>query len=68
MACGQQGFGHGAEPVASVYRHLFPELVRPEDLVEAAATKGSFMGFPIAGFGAVRFEGAEIAMRSTSPT
>jgi creatinine amidohydrolase len=56
-----QGFGHGAEPVGSVYAHLFPTLMRP-DLAETPANGKTFMGFETAGFGAVRFRGLEIAV------
>jgi creatinine amidohydrolase len=56
-----KGFGHGAEPVGSVYAHLFPAATRP-DLAEAPAYGKSFMGFETAGFGAIRFKGIEIAM------
>lgn len=58
---GNQGFGHGAEPVGSVYRHFFPALVR-EDLAEAPQGGRAFMGFPTAGFAGVRFRGVDIAM------
>jgi creatinine amidohydrolase len=56
-----QGFGHGAEPLGSVYTHLFPALVRP-DLIEKPGAGRSFMGFPVAGFAGVRFSGIEVAM------
>jgi creatinine amidohydrolase len=58
---GNQGFGHGAEPVGSVYRHFFPEFTR-DDLMEKPLAGRDFMGFPIAGFGGVRFRGIDIAM------
>lgn len=56
-----KGFGHGAEPVGSVYTHLFPDLMRP-DLNEAPCNGKSFMGFETAGFGAIKFRGIDIAM------
>jgi creatinine amidohydrolase len=56
-----QGFGHGAEPLGSVYTHYFPALMRP-DLAERPAAGKTFMGFPTAGFGAVKFRGIDIAM------
>nr|WP_283949884.1 creatininase family protein [Limobrevibacterium gyesilva] len=56
-----KGFGHGAEPVGSVYAHLFPDAIRP-DLGEAPANGKPFMGFETAGFAGVRFHGIEIAM------
>lgn len=58
---GAKAFGHGAEPLASVYAHLVPELMRA-DLREAARNGKPFLGFDTAGFGAVRFRGLEIAM------
>lgn len=58
---GAKAFGHGAEPLASVYTHLLPELMRP-DLREAPANGKSFLGFETAGFGAVRFRGVDVAM------
>ena len=56
-----KAFGHGAEPVASAYAHLFPDLTRP-DQREKAANGKKMLGFDLAGFGAVRFRGIEIAM------
>jgi len=56
-----KGFGHGTEPLSSVYTHLFPTLMRP-DLREVPGNGKSFMGFETAGFGAVKFRGIEIAM------
>jgi creatinine amidohydrolase len=55
------GFGHGAEPLGSVYTHLFPHLMRP-DLRESPGNGRTFMGFETAGMAAVRFRGIEIAM------
>jgi creatinine amidohydrolase len=60
-SAGAKAFGHGAEPLASVYSHVVPALVRP-DLVETPANGKRFLGFETAGFGAVRFRGIEIAM------
>src|SRR3954453_3471906 len=54
-----QGFGHGAEPVGSVYAHLFPDLMRP-DLREEPRYGKKFLGFDIAGLGALKFQGVEI--------
>ncbi|MBW4092144.1 MAG: creatininase family protein [Proteobacteria bacterium] len=53
--------GHGADPLTSVAMHLFPELMRP-DLVPDAAPPPDFRGLPISGFGTVNFEGAEIGV------
>jgi creatinine amidohydrolase len=58
---GNQGFGHGAEPVGSVYRHFFPQFAR-DDLAEAPQAGRAFMGFPTAGFGAIRFRGIDVSM------
>ena len=55
------GFGHGSEPVASAYAHLFPSLVRP-DRAEAPQHGRPFMGFETAGIGAVRFRGVDVAV------
>lgn len=56
-----KGFGHGAEPMGSVYAHLYPELVR-SDLLEAPGNGKRFMGFETAGFAGVKFRGIDIAM------
>ncbi len=52
--------GHGGDPVWSVALHLFPELCRPDRAAPGAAP-AEFLGLPVSGFGALRFEGAEIA-------
>lgn len=51
--------GHGAEPLTSVYKHLFPDLVR-EDMIELEDSKGEFLGLPTEGLNAVRFQGTQI--------
>ncbi len=56
-----QVFGHGAEPVGSVYAHLFPHLVRPE-AAERPGNGKRFMGFETAGMGGVKFRGIDVAM------
>lgn len=53
--------GHGADPLTSVYHHLFPGLMRP-DLVPDPIPPGEVLGLPMAGFGTVTFEGAEVSM------
>lgn len=53
--------GHGADPLTSVYMHLFPELMRP-DLARAPGRKGSLIGLPTSGLGAVKFQDIEIAL------
>ncbi|MFN8057942.1 MAG: creatininase family protein [Vicinamibacterales bacterium] len=50
--------GHGADPLTSVYLHLFPEHMRL-DLIEHRPRKQA-LGLPIAGFSGVRFQGAEV--------
>jgi creatinine amidohydrolase len=56
-----KGFGHGAEPIGSVYAYLFPGLLRP-DLLERPQNGKRFLGFEAAGFGGVKFRGIDIAM------
>lgn len=51
--------GHGADPLASVTMHLFPELMRP-DLVPDPTPPPTVMGLPVSGFGTLRFDGADI--------
>ncbi|MGP1397971.1 MAG: creatininase family protein [Inquilinaceae bacterium] len=53
--------GHGADPLTSVYRHLFPDLMRP-DLAEAPGEKGAMLGLPTTGLGAVSFQGVDVAL------
>jgi len=53
--------GHGADPLTSVAMHLFPELIR-NDMVPAAPVAPKVMDCPVINFGAIRFEGAEIAV------
>lgn len=53
--------GHGADPLTSVYWHLFPDLVRP-DLVPEPIAPGRVLDLPMAGFGTVSFEGAEVSV------
>ncbi len=51
--------GHGADPVTSVYLHLFPELCRP-DLMQAPNPGRSLLGLPTAGLAAVKHGGTEV--------
>lgn len=51
--------GHGADPLTSVYLHLFPDLLRM-DLANPAAAEGQLLGLPTTGLAAVRFGNAEI--------
>jgi creatinine amidohydrolase len=52
--------GHGGDPVASVARHLLPDLCPPT--AGPAAPAGSVLGLPVSGFGTVRFDGVDIDM------
>lgn len=52
--------GHGADPIASVYWHYFPELMRG-DLAEESSAKDMF-GLPTVGLSAVKFAGCDIAV------
>jgi len=56
---GTGAFGHGGDPLTSVYMHLFPELMRP-DLVQRDDDKGDLLGLPTTGLNAVDFRGVEI--------
>lgn len=51
--------GHGADPLTSVYLHLFPELMRM-DLAAPAEAEGALLGLPTTGLAAVRFRDQEI--------
>jgi creatinine amidohydrolase len=51
--------GHGADPVTSVYLHLFPELCRP-DMVQPPNPGRTLLGLPTAGLAAVRHGGTEV--------
>jgi creatinine amidohydrolase len=55
---GEKAGGHGADPITSVYYHLFPELMRP-DLIEASSPKKAFELETI-GLSAVSFENSEV--------
>jgi len=55
---GEKAGGHGADPIASVYHHYFPHLMRPE-LAEPATAK-SALGLPTIGLSAVDFDGVPI--------
>jgi hypothetical protein len=58
-----KGFGHGAEPVSSVYAHLFPELMRP-DLAEAPGNGRRFLGFETASYGGLAPRFRRLVFRS----
>lgn len=53
--------GHGGDPVWSVTLHLRPDLCRP-DRAAPRRPAAPVLGLPVAGFGALRFEDAEIAV------
>ncbi|MGU3399932.1 creatininase family protein [Brucellaceae bacterium D45D] len=52
--------GHGADPLTSIYMHLFPELMR-HDLITVPQRK-SILGLKTANVRAVEFEGSEVNM------
>jgi creatinine amidohydrolase len=56
---GAKALGHGADPLTSVYLHMFPQLMRM-DLIDADRTKGEMLGLPTSGLNAVTFRDAEI--------
>ena len=51
-------FGHGGDPLTSVYLHLFPDLLRM-DLVEIGE-KNEGLGLPTSGLNAVKFNGVDV--------
>jgi len=51
-------FGHGGDPLTSVYLHLFPNLVRM-DLVEIGEKK-EVLGLSTSGLNAVKFNGVDV--------
>lgn len=53
--------GHGGEPMASVYAHLFPDLMRP-DLRTRRTARNNALGLPIRGILGARFEEGEVQM------
>ena len=54
--------GHGADPLASVAMHLFPELMRPELVPTRPAPPRTVGGLLVSGFGTARFDGVEIGV------
>ena len=52
--------GHGADPLTSIYRHLYPELMR-DDLAAPAAPRRAF-GLATNGPSGAMFEGSAIAL------
>lgn len=57
---GTKAFGHGSDPLTSVYMHLFPELVREDLIVKPNDKFGDLLGLPTAGLNAVKFQGVDI--------
>jgi creatinine amidohydrolase len=55
---GTKAFGHGGDPLTSVYLYLFPDLVRM-DLVEMGGKK-NVLGLETSGLNAVKFNGVDI--------
>ena len=56
---GIKAFGHGGDPLTSVYLHQFPELMRM-DLARQEPEKGDLLGLPTSGLNAVSFRGVDI--------
>ena len=56
---GMKAFGHGGDPLTSVYLHLFPELMRM-GLAEPSPEPGTLLDLPTAGLNAVKFQGVDI--------
>lgn len=56
---GKAALGHGGDPLTSVYKFLYPDLLRP-DLIELEEHKKTFLNLPTAGLGSVKFRGGEI--------
>jgi creatinine amidohydrolase len=55
---GPKAFGHGGDPMTSVYLHLYPELVRM-DLIDMGEKK-KVLGLPTSGLAAVKFNGMDV--------
>jgi creatinine amidohydrolase len=53
-----EAMGHGADPLTSVYLHLFPELMRL-DLIDHKARQ-QVLGLPVATFNAVKFNEVDV--------
>ena len=56
---GIKAFGHGGDPLTSVYLYLFPELMRME-LIEPEPQKKTFLGLPTVALNAVNFRGVDV--------
>jgi creatinine amidohydrolase len=55
-----RGIGHGAEPMGSLMRHLFPQHARPEAVEEFGV--GQYEGVDVASLNGLRFEGSEVLL------
>jgi len=55
---GMAAFGHGGDPMTSVYLHLYPDLVRMD--LAGKAQRKEVLGLPTAGLNAVKFKGVEV--------
>lgn len=55
----KQTMGHGADPLSSLYMHLFPDLVR-HDMIPEPQPLPSVLGMPVTGFPTASFEGTDI--------
>lgn len=62
---GEAAGGHGADPIASVYLHYFPELMRPE--LAEAATARTALGLPTIGLAQVDFNGVPVNVPLDAP-
>ena len=54
--------GHGADPLASVAMHLFPEWMRPDLVPTTPAPVRRVAGMTVSGFGTARFGDVEIGV------
>lgn len=55
---GMAAFGHGGDPMTSVYLHLHSELMRMD--LAGRAERKEVLGLPTAGLNAVKFKGVDI--------
>ncbi len=56
---GIKAFGHGGDPLTSVYLRHFPEKMRM-DLIALEDGPKEFLGLPTAGLNAVKFDGVDV--------
>jgi len=55
---GTAAFGHGGDPMTSVYLHMHPELMRMD--LAGAIERKEVLGLPTSGLNAVRFRGVDV--------